>query len=330
MDFQPVPWAPPANPGLRGRYDANRRMAGAELWDAGGEGPEDIVVDNEGRVYSGLLDGRIVRFGPDGSGPEVIARTGGRPLGLELATWGGLIVCDVGRGLLHVSEAGRIDVLVDSFEGARFLFTNNAAVASDGTIYFTDSSRRYGVERYRLDLLEHSGTGRLFAYRPDGRTVLLLDDLHFANGVALSPDEDFLVVAETGRYSISKLWLDGPKAGQREVFVDGLPAFPDNISRYGDIFWVALPSPRDKLLDAMLPRPWTRRIVARLPEALQPSPARHGLVWGFDLEGALRHNFQDSTGRVAITTGARQHGDRLYVGSLSEPTIAVLELDRLA
>ena len=94
MDFQPVPWAPPANPGLRGRYDANRRMAGAELWDAGGEGPEDIVVDNEGRVYSGLLDGCIVRFGPDGSGPEVIARTGGRPLGLELATWGGLIVCD--------------------------------------------------------------------------------------------------------------------------------------------------------------------------------------------------------------------------------------------
>ena len=226
-----------------------------------------------------------------------------------------------------MAPGGELETLVDRFAGVPLVFTNNAAVAADGTIYFTDASRRYGIEAYKKDLLEHSGTGRLFARRPDGRVDPVMEGLQFANGVALAPDESYLLVAETGTYRIRKLWLTPDRPGQDEVFVDNLPGFPDNLSTGDGVFWVAIPSPRDKVLDALLPRPWLRHIVVRLPDELQPQPKRHGFVLGFDAAGRVVHNLQDPSGRVALSTGAREHQGRIYVGSLSEPTVAVYELN---
>ncbi len=327
MRFRPERWSPPPAPGLTGEFASNRRLAGAELWPAGGEGPEDVVVDAAGRVVTGLLDGRIIRFPAGGGEPETLADTGGRPLGLELAADGALVVCDAVKGLLRLDPAGRIEILADRFADEPLVFTNNAAVAADGTIYFTATSRRFGIAGYKLDLLEHSGTGRLFALRPDGALELLLDGLQFANGVALDPEERFVLVAETGAYAIRRLWLTGERAGEDELFRDNLPGFPDNLSTGDGVFWAAFPSPRDRLLDAMLPRPWMRQLVARLPDVLQPGPKRHGMVLGFDAAGRVVHNLQDPSGRVAITTGAREHRGRLYIGSLSEPTVAVHALE---
>ncbi len=323
-DIRPEAWQPPAAPGLVGEYERNDRLAAAELWPVGGEGPEDIAIDAQGRISTGLLDGRLLRLPAGGGEPELLADTGGRPLGLEMHPAGGLVVCDAERGLLHLTADGALEVLADSFEGEPFEFTNNAAVAADGTIYFTDASKRYGIADYKLDLLEHSGTGRLFALRPGGRLDLLMEGLQFANGVALDPQERYLLVAETGAYRIRRLWLTPDRPGQDEIFVDNLPGFPDNLSTGVGVFWVAIPSPRDRVLDALLPWPWARRLVARLPDRFQPQPKRHGFVLGFDAEGKVVHNLQDPSGRVAMTTGVRQHGGRLYVGSLSEATIAVL------
>ena len=326
-EFRPEAWRPPPAPGLVGEYEANHRLADAELRPVGGRGPEDVVIDAAGRVITGLEDGRIVRLPAGGGEPETLADTGGRPLGLELDPQGRLIICDARKGLLRMSPGGELETLVDRFLDAPLVFTNNAAVASDGTIYFTDASRRYGIGAYKEDLLEHSGTGRLYALRPQGRLDLVLDGLQFANGVTLAPDETYLLVAETGAYRIRRLWLTPDRPGQDEIFVDNLPAFPDNLSTGDGVFWVALPSPRDKVLDALLPWPWLRQIVVRLPDSLQPQPKRYGFLLGFDEAGRVVHNLQDPSGRVALATGARQHGDRLYIGSLSEPTIAFHRLD---
>jgi hypothetical protein len=81
------------------------------------------------------------------------------------------------------------------------------------------------------------------------------------------------------------------------------------------------------MVDFMAPRGWLRHVSYRLPEALKPKPVRHGIVLGYDLDGRLVHNLQDRSGRVAITTSARWHEGSLYIGSLSEPHIAVLPLD---
>lgn len=324
MRFRPVRWTPPRDPGLRGPYAPNQALSGAELWPTGGLGPEDVLVDPGGRVWCGLEDGRIVRFEADGSGRSVVADTGGRPLGLEWHPEGWIVVCDARRGLLRLTVDGRVEVLADGVDGEPFRFTNNAAVARDGTVYFTDTSRRFGIESYKDDLLEHSSTGRLLVWREGRGAETVLDGLCFANGVALSEDESWLLVAETGTYSLDRVWLEGPLAGSRETFVDNLPGFPDNLSRWRDTFWLALPSPRDRLLDRLLPGTAGRHLVARLPDAFKPRPRRHGLVLGFGPDGALRHNLQDATGRVAIVTGVRQKGNRLFLGSLSEPSVAVV------
>jgi strictosidine synthase len=319
--ISPVAWTPPPVTPLEGPFAVNAELADVELWPVPGHGPEDVALDHDGRLVTGLGEGTILRFAPDGGTPEVLFSSGGRPLGIEVDVDDRVIVCDAYRGLLRWS-GGDPEVLADSYRGERFLFTNNATVASDGTIYFSVSSRRFDLASYKLDLLEHSGTGRVFAYRPGGRLELLADGLYFANGVALAGDESFLAIAETGLYRISRLWLDGPGAGERDVLIDSLPGFPDNLSAADGVFWVGVPTPRDKTVDMLAPRPAAARLVARLPDRLQPAPKRHAIVFGIDESGSVVHNLQDPEGRFAVVTAARAGGGHLYLGSLTDGYVA--------
>jgi strictosidine synthase len=321
----PVRWKPPPPTPFEGPFVANDKLAQAELWPTPGEGPEDVAFDSAGNLHTGLADGRVVRFRPGGGDPQVLFTTGGRPLGLEIDADDRLIVCDAYKGLLRWS-GGEAEVLVDSYEGDRLVFTNNATIGSDGTIYFTDSSRRFDLADYKLDLIEHSGTGRLFAHHPDGETEQLLDGLQFANGVALAADESYLVFAETGLYRVSRLWLTGEQQGRSEVVIDNLPGFPDNLTHHDGVFWVAIASPRDRVLDLLAGRPWLAKIAARLPKSLQPAPSRHAAVFGIDVAGQVVHNLQDPDGRYAVITSARVHGEHLYLGSLDDSAVARIPL----
>jgi sugar lactone lactonase YvrE len=326
INFDPQAWTPPKAPALTGEYEENDLLASATRLPTGGVGPEDVVLTDDGLAYTGIEDGRVLQFPAGGGDATVVADTGGRPLGIELSGDGTLLVCDADKGLLRVTPTGEVTTLVDSFDDERFVFTNNAAIATDGTIYFTVTSTRYTIHAYIDDLLEHSGTGRLFAYRPDGTTELLLDGLQFANGVALDSNEASVFVVETGSYRVVRYWLTGDQAGTTDVFADNLPGFPDNASFANGILWIGAPSPRQSLVDMMLPRPWLRKLANHLPDSTKPKALRHGMILGFDETGAVRHNLQDSTGSVAITTSARWHDGRLYIGSLQESDVIVYDL----
>src|SRR5690349_4421578 len=94
----------------------------------GGTGPEDVVVDPDGRVISGADDGRIWRWSDESTPPELVADTGGRPLGIEIDPRdGSLVVCDARRGLLRVTDGGAVAVLTDQAAGTPIVFCNNAA-----------------------------------------------------------------------------------------------------------------------------------------------------------------------------------------------------------
>src|SRR5688572_5910212 len=80
IGVDPIAWRPPPDPGFAGPYARNDAMAGATLFDVGGEGPEDVAVAADGTLYTGLEDGRIVRLSPAGGTPVTFAHTGGRPL----------------------------------------------------------------------------------------------------------------------------------------------------------------------------------------------------------------------------------------------------------
>lgn len=324
MDLKPVAWTPPKDAGLAGAYARNDRLGAARLIAVPGEGPEDVLVLEDGRVVYGLVDGRVMAMSPDGSDHQVVADTGGRPLGIEQHPDGSIIVCDAVRGLLRLA-GDDVEVLADGFEGESFLFTNNAAVASDGTIYFSVSSRRFGIEVYRSDIIEHSNTGRLFRRDPGGELHVLADGLSFANGVALSEDETSVFVAETGEYRIRRISADG--AAAPGVLAENLPGIPDNLTASDGIVWAAMFTPRNRPLDLLLPRPRLRSLVARLPERVQPQPVRHGFVVGFDeASGDVVHNLQDPSGGYAPITSARAADGRLWLGSLTEPAIAVVDL----
>ena len=323
---RPAAWTPPDDPGLTGAFKPNSALAALSRVRITGSGPEDVVVTSDHRVIYGVADGRLVSCNQDGSSQEVLVTTEGRPLGIEIHPDGRLIVCDAYRGLLAI-HSKRVHVLADRFEGVQFRFTNNAAIADDGTVYFTDSSQRFGLSQYRNDLFEHSNTGRLFRRHPDGELEMLLDGLSFANGVTLSSDQSAVFVAETGEYRINRYHLTGLQAGRQETFVDNLPGIPDNLTSAGGTIWVAMFTPRNKVLDLLLPRPRLRGMVQKLPESLQPQPVRYGFVVGFNEQtGAVTHNLQDPSGGYAPITTARLHEDRLWLGSLSEPALGALYL----
>lgn len=325
----PTAWTPPAAPALAGVYAPNSKLAAIERLDVGGFGPEDVAIAADGRIYAGLGDGRVMGLQIDGTHPEVFANTQGRPLGLAFDAAGNLIVADAIKGLLSIDREGKVATLSTGAAGVPFHCTNDLDIAADGTIYFTDASSKFGLEELKADIVEHRGNGRLLAYDPRTKTTrVVLANLCFANGVAVSPDGSFLLVVETGAYRVHRVWLNGTRQGQSDLFIDNLPGFPDGISSNGrDTFWLALVTPRDKILDRLMPHPFLRKAVLRLPSFLQPAIKRYGFVLGMDASGKVTHNLQDPSPQCfAQIANVVEHKEALYFGSIGEAAIGRLPM----
>ena len=298
-----------------------------------GPGAEDVVVathgPDEGAVFTGTEDGNVFRVSHDGRRIDRVAHTGGRPLGLEIDPDGRLLVCDAHRGVLRVDTAtGAIESVIDKVAGRKMLFCNNAAIASDGTVWFSDSSTRFGIEKWKDDFVQDTRTGRLLRLDADGAVEVVLDGLAFANGVALSAAEDYVAVAETAARTVVRRWLTGDRRGERDFLVRDLPGYPDNISRGSDgLIWVTIASPTDPVVERLHQAPlWLRRQVTRIPERLQPNPKRTVRVQAYADDGSLVHDCSVDTDDYHMVTGVREHDGRVWLGSLHEPAIAVLEL----
>ncbi len=328
--FWPVPitpgaWTPSPAPPLTASYQQNSKLATITKISMGeGFAPEDIAIDSQDRIYAGFDDGRVMRVNADGTNPHVFANTDGRPLGMMFDADGNLILADAIKGLLSISPSGVITVLSTEVYGSPFRCTNDLDIAADGTIYFTDASRKFPLTDFKKDIIEHKPNGRFLAYSPDTKaTRLVLDNLYFANGVAMSPDQSFVLVNETGRYRIHRVWLTGTRQGQSEVFIDNLPGFPDGISsNRRDKFWVALVTPRDATLDKLLPHAFLRKAVLRLPTFMQPAPKRYSFVLGMDENGRVVENLQNGAPDCyAQIANALEHKGSLYFGSIGEATV---------
>jgi sugar lactone lactonase YvrE len=325
VPITPAAWTPPVAPALTGQYEKNTRLSPVQKFSLGeGHAPEDVALDSEGRIYGGFEDGRIMVLQPDGTQPRVFSNTGGRPLGLIFDHSGNLIVADAVKGLLSISKAGLVEVLATEADGVKFGCLNDLDVAADGTIYFTEASHKFQMSQHVRDLLEHQPNGRLLALDPQTRKPrTVLRGLYFANGVAVSPDQSFVLVAETGKYRVRRVWLKEPKMGQDDVFIDNLPGFPDGISANGkDRFWLALVTPRQALFDRMLPYPFVRKIVFRLPTFLQPAPQRYSFVLGLDQTGRVVDNLQNGAPDCyAQIANVVERDGALYFGSIGEDTV---------
>lgn len=320
VNIDPAAWTPPDAPELTGVYAENNRLGGVEKLAEGCIAPEAIAIDESGYLYTGLLsDGRILRISPDGSVVETFAQAG-VPAGLKFDAVGNLVVADGKLGLISVDRSGNITVLADQVDGLPIRFADDLVIASDGKIYFTEASTKFGYDEVMADFFEHRPNGRLLVYDPvQGEARELLDQLYFANGVALSPGEDFLLINETSRYRISRYWLSGERAGTVDVFAENLPGFPDNITFNGyDTYWVALAGgPKARAgSDPILSKPFLRKVIWRLPGFMRPASQAEGYILALDLDGNVRLTLQDPTGETyPHTTSAIEYGGMLYLGS---------------
>lgn len=341
--FWPVPaeprsWSAPIPPGYVGAHAPNSRLAGLRTIDIGHEfGPEHLAIGPDGKLYSAMTSGSLVRMDPDGGRQEVFASTGGRVLGFAFDAQGRLIAADAIKGLLAITPGARVTVLTDRVSAADPIrYANAVVVAPDGVVFFTDASGRFAprdwggtYEASVLDILEQAATGRVLAYDPaTASTRVVAHGFSFANGLALSADGRSLLVSETGRYRIWKVDsrardLDvrqGPP--QAQVLLENLPGYPDNLMRGRDgRIWVGLFRPRNPAADRLAARPFLRKVLLRLPRMLLPLGEPYGHVFAFDEAGRVVEDWQDPSGAYPETTGATETADRLYIHSLHAPTI---------
>lgn len=220
------------------------------------------------------------------------------------------------NGRLNFSVHRELYLHDQNFQGLRPSKIFNAiAVAENGDFYWTSTSSNYQFNSALYILLDNP-TGRLFRFNRQSRTnQLLADDLHFANGVVLSPNEDFLVVAETTTARLLKHHLKGARAGTTEIFVEGLPGGPDNVVADSFGMWVALPLAIDEQ------NPLISHLLSNIPQARQF--IINLLAATESRDGLLKDEFPESVKKVISG----------YVGSFEQmgfaipPRATVLRID---
>lgn len=295
-----------------------------------GEAPEDVVVDARGRVLCGVLDGRILRLDPATGAVERIGRVAGRPLGLEAMPDGSVLVCDSEHGLLRLDPAtGALETLVGEVAGVPLRFCSNVTAAADGTLWFTQSSTRFGLDFHLGAIFEHRGSGRLLRRDPDGTVTVVLEGLYFPNGITMSTDGQSVLWVETDGYTLKRLPVDGGPGAEPEVLMANLPGMPDNVSRAADgRLWIVFIYPRNRLVDRLGALPgWIRQVLWRVPDPLVDL-LRVRTTWAMcvDESGTVLRDLQSRTAGYHDVTGVAEHDGRLYLGSLLEPAVLSLEL----
>lgn len=333
VPIDPVAWQAPTDRGYVDPFSINDRLKFATGIDLGNyEGPEDATVGADGRIYATTSGGEIIRI--QNRGVSVFANVGGQPLGIETDHDGSLIIANSYLGIQSVSRDGNVTTLLDEVDGEPLVYANNLGIGPDGIIYFSESSSKFGAEKFSgalssslLDIMEHGGHGRVFSFDPSSGTVrVLLRDLNYANGVAVSQDGSYLVVAETGHYRILKHWLTGEKKGTTEVLLDNLPGFPDNIkSGFSGRFWIGFVAPRNQLLDQLADKPFVRKLVQRLPAGLRPNAQPFSHVVAINGNGDILMNMHDPDMRFAMLTGVLETRDALYLTTLSGNQLARID-----
>ncbi|XWS45631.1 hypothetical protein CRYUN_Cryun15aG0153000 [Craigia yunnanensis] len=335
FDAAPMPLHELSQPPEPAVLRNERMLEGAKLLGVGKfQGPEDILYDSRSEIiYTGSGDGWIQRVWLNESASDTVVEnwvsTGGRPLGLALGLNNEIIVADAYKGLLNISRDGAMELLADEAEDLKFKLTDDVAVAEDGMIYFTDASYKYSLHESLQDILEGRPYGRLISFDPvSKRTKVLLSDLYFPNGVAISPHQDYLVFCETSMRRCRKYYIHGKKKGDVEQFINHLPGMPDNIKydREGH-YWIALPTENTMFWNVAVKYPVVRKATAIIQRLIgRVKMEKNGGVLIVDMEGKPVAHYQD-VGLSLVSTGIKIK-NHLYCGSLVYPYIIRLNLDQ--
>ncbi len=229
----------------------------------------------------------------------------GRPLGLTFDKAGNLYAIESYTGIYKIDAKSRKgELVVDAsveVRGRSDKLMNGVAVAKDGSIYYTSTSTRFGIDGGFMVMLT-APTGRVLKYDPKTRkSEVLMDDVAFANGIVLSEKEDYFLAAECSTGKVFKYHLSGKNKGKSELLMQ-LPGMIDNLTRNGKGgYLVGMPGIVDEfnpLADVVMRYPLFQKFLSRLvfavsaiPETLNkyfPHPAFDEFAyWSKNIETAL-------------------------------------------
>jgi YD repeat-containing protein len=103
VPIKPISWDASMPPGYVGPFAVNTKLANLKMISLSKEeGPEHIVIGKDGKLYTTVASGNILRVNPDGSTLQMFVNTGGRVLGFDFDAAGNMIAADVNRGLLSI------------------------------------------------------------------------------------------------------------------------------------------------------------------------------------------------------------------------------------
>jgi ribose transport system permease protein len=304
------------------------------------DGPEDVILDREDRLYGCDRRGLIIRFsGADYSEREVFANVGGRPLGMAFDKEMNLIVCVAGMGLYGVRPDGEVFKMTDETnrnwtrvrDDSRIRMADDCDIAADGKVYFSELTNRYEMDDWPIDAQEGRPNGRLICYDPvRGKTRTVVKDLVSPNGVCIAHDGRSVLIALTWLSKVLRYWIEGPKKGKVETVINTLPIYPDNINRASDgNYWLASVGLRTPAYDlAMEMTRFRIRMVKFVPrdEWLYPN-VNWGCVLKFNEKGEVLEALWDPKGIFVHVTSMREHKGSLYLGGLHANRIGRIKLD---
>lgn len=313
--FEPTP----PDPALAALYDIE--PVSPEIRETGLIGAEDIEPGPDGRLYAGLQDGRIMARDPDGGWSE-FSNTGGRPLGLGFGPDGTLFVADALRGLLMHTGGDDWEVWLAQAPDGPLVFTDDITVLANGSVILSDASKRYGYGDYMSSYLEGEATGVIYRVDAPNLPEVLADGLAFANGVTHDPSTGLVYFNETWA---ARVWTLDPDTGERTLFLDGLPGYPDNMhfDPATGLLWIAMPSLRAADIEALHPRPFVKRLIWRWIQiaGLPPLPPRPVMILAVDREGTPVHVIHGPDDQPYGATGMAPWQGRISVGGLERESV---------
>lgn len=326
-------------------------------------GPESLVVAN-GYLFTGLADGRIVRF-VDSSNYTTVARSCeveacpplqqcaasptdvarsekqcGRPLGMRLVadTAGdALIVADAYMGLLRMTDIYSGMPKLTRLSGG-FKLLNDVAVGERGEYFMTETTTQYRRRRIFWAAWEMRPTGRLLSYA-DGKVRVLLDKVYIPNGLEYDAETKSLLFVSGVSVRRFNMY-----SGEISTFVPVLPGTGDNIRAMHHLptgeprqcYWLGLGSKYAQpfsLLKVFDTNPLARKIVAALVpyRFLVELVPKSTLLAVYDAVGRLIATYQDPTGRAAPwLSEVTIYDGFLYLGSWYNPFLARVKIESLA
>ena len=172
-----------------------QRLCSGVMW---AEGPV-YFADLGVLLFSDVPGEKILRY-VDGQEPTVFRQPSGNANGNARDRQGRLLTCESGnRRVTRTEHDGRITVLAERYEGKRLNSPNDIVVSSDDAVWFTDPD--YGILSDYTGNKAPSEIGRRSVFRIDpksGGLTIATDELGKPNGLAFSPDEKILYVADSG------------------------------------------------------------------------------------------------------------------------------------